>query len=99
MRAKFTGKPEHVINYMFMLAEDVRHIMAKLGFRTFQELIGRTDKLKFSPTPNIAKAKLLNFQPILLDALKLRPHTNIRAGSVPQEFNVTEKLVGKLFGS
>ncbi|ESO02185.1 hypothetical protein HELRODRAFT_65256 [Helobdella robusta] len=92
LRAKFTGKPEHVVNYMFMLAEDVRSIMAKLGFRTFQELIGRTDKLVFSPTPTIAKAKLLNFEPILLNALTLRPNANIRGGTVPQDFNVTEKL-------
>ena len=46
LREKFAGKPEHVINYFFLIAEEIREIMAKLGFRKFQELIGRTDKLK-----------------------------------------------------
>ena len=40
LRAKFEGKPDHVVNYMFLLAEDVRRVMARLGFRTFQEMIG-----------------------------------------------------------
>ena len=46
LRKKFTGQPEHVINYFFLIAEEIREIMAKIGFRTFDELIGRTDKLK-----------------------------------------------------
>lgn len=92
LRAKFTGKPEHVINYMFLLAEDVRQIMAKLGFRTFQEMVGRTDKLCFSPTPNLAKAKLLNFSSILKNALELRPGASIRGGSVPQDMNLESRL-------
>ncbi len=48
LREKFAGKPEHVINYFFLMAEEIRDIMAKLGFRKFSELIGRTDKLKVS---------------------------------------------------
>ncbi|CAK0794325.1 unnamed protein product [Prorocentrum cordatum] len=46
LRKKFTGQPEHVINFMFMVAEDTREIMASLGCRTFNELIGRTDLLR-----------------------------------------------------
>jgi glutamate synthase domain-containing protein 2 len=46
LRKKFTGQPEHVINYFFLVAEEIREIMAKMGFRTFSELVGRTDKLK-----------------------------------------------------
>jgi glutamate synthase (NADPH/NADH) large chain len=45
LRAKFTGKPEHVVNYFFFIAEEVRQIMAQLGVRSFNELIGRTDLL------------------------------------------------------
>ncbi|MDA0261788.1 MAG: glutamate synthase large subunit, partial [Proteobacteria bacterium] len=45
LRAKFSGKPEHVVNYFFFVAEEIRELMAKLGFRTFNEMIGRTDKL------------------------------------------------------
>ena len=42
---KFTGDPEHVVNFMRFIAQEVREIMAKLGFRTINEMIGRTDTL------------------------------------------------------
>ena len=45
LRKKFSGKPEHVINYFFFVAEEIRELMAKLGVRTFDELIGRSDLL------------------------------------------------------
>ena len=45
LRARFTGTPEHVVNYFFFVAEEVRELMAKLGFRTVNEMIGRTDRL------------------------------------------------------
>ena len=45
LRKRFTGQPEHVVNYFFMIAEDVRRWMAKLGFRNFDEMVGRSDKL------------------------------------------------------
>ena len=45
LRKKFQGKPEHVVNYFFFVAEEVRELMAQLGVRTFEELIGRTDLL------------------------------------------------------
>ena len=46
LRALFRGKPEHVIQYFFFVAEELRQIMAKLGFRNVEEMIGRTDRLK-----------------------------------------------------
>jgi glutamate synthase domain-containing protein 2/glutamate synthase domain-containing protein 3 len=46
LRAKFNGEPEHVINYFFFVAEEVRQLMAELGFRTVQEMIGRSDCLR-----------------------------------------------------
>ena len=46
LRKKFAGKPEYVINYFFFVAEHLREIMAQLGFRTFNEMIGRVDKLE-----------------------------------------------------
>eukprot|EP00928_Gymnodinium_smaydae_P023190 TRINITY_DN1922_c0_g1_i5.p1 TRINITY_DN1922_c0_g1~~TRINITY_DN1922_c0_g1_i5.p1 ORF type:complete len:2308 (-),score=461.78 TRINITY_DN1922_c0_g1_i5:58-6777(-) len=46
LRKKFTGQPEHLINYYFMVAEETREIMASLGIRKFNELIGRTDLLR-----------------------------------------------------
>ncbi len=45
LRARFTGQPEHVINFFFFIAEQMRHYMAKLGFRTVDEMVGRVDKL------------------------------------------------------
>jgi len=45
LRARFTGQPEHVINYFFFVAEELREIMAKLGFRTVSEMVGRVDRL------------------------------------------------------
>ena len=46
LRKKFTGQPEHVINYFFFVAEEVRQLMAQLGIRTMQQLIGRSDFLR-----------------------------------------------------
>ena len=48
LRKRFTGKPEHLINYFFFIAEDLREIMAELGFRTVNEMVGRVDKLDTS---------------------------------------------------
>lgn len=45
LRKKFAGKPEHVVNFFFFIAEEVRHIMAQLGIRKFDDLIGRADLL------------------------------------------------------
>ena len=46
LREKFTGKPEHVVNYMRFIAQEVRESMAQLGFRTIDEMVGRVDKLE-----------------------------------------------------
>ncbi len=45
LRKKFAGKPEHVVNFFFLLAEELREIMAQLGFRTINEMVGRVDML------------------------------------------------------
>jgi glutamate synthase (NADPH/NADH) large chain len=45
LRKQFKGKPEHVVNYLFMVAEEARRLMAKLGFRTLNEMVGRVDVL------------------------------------------------------
>ncbi|MFN4113656.1 MAG: glutamate synthase large subunit [Sphingomonadaceae bacterium] len=45
LRARFTGQPEHVVNYMFFVAEELRQIMAEMGFRTVAEMIGRVDRI------------------------------------------------------
>ena len=61
LRARFTGAPEHVINYFFFLAEEVRETMAALGFRTFDEMIGQTDVLNKDRAIEHWKANGLDF--------------------------------------
>jgi glutamate synthase (NADPH/NADH) large chain len=78
LRAKFAGKPEHVVNYLFMVAEDAREIMAKLGFRKIDELIGRTDCLKVDQAIKHWKADGLDLTPILRPAKKTSPDVEVR---------------------
>jgi glutamate synthase (NADPH) large chain len=61
LRKKFNGQPEHVVNYFFFVAEEVRGIMAKLGIRRFNELIGRSDLLDMRPGIDHWKARGLDF--------------------------------------
>jgi len=61
LRAKFQGQPEHVVNYFFFVAEEVREIMAQLGIRTFDDLIGRADLLDMKKGIEHWKAKGLDF--------------------------------------
>ena len=65
LRKKFAGKPEHVINFMFFIAEEVREYMAQMGFRKFEEMVGRSDMLEFRDVSHHWKAKHLDLSPIL----------------------------------
>ena len=65
LRKKFTGKPEHLINYFFFVAEQLRQIMAELGFRTINEMVGRVDKLDTKKAIEHWKAKGLDFSNLL----------------------------------
>ena len=65
LRKRFTGKPEHVINYFFFVAEEVRQLMSRLGFRTVNEMIGQTDRLDTRKAVTHWKAKGLDFSRIL----------------------------------
>ncbi len=65
LRKKFTGKPEHVVNYFFFIAEEVRQIMAQLGVRKFDELIGRADLLDMRAGIAHWKARGLDFSRLL----------------------------------
>ncbi|NCW32470.1 MAG: glutamate synthase subunit alpha, partial [Betaproteobacteria bacterium] len=64
LRRRFQGKPEHVVNYFFFVAEEVRELMAKLGMRSFDELIGRADLLDMRAGVSHWKAKGLDFSRI-----------------------------------
>jgi glutamate synthase domain-containing protein 2/glutamate synthase domain-containing protein 1/glutamate synthase domain-containing protein 3 len=65
LREKFTGKPEYVVNYFRMIAEEARELMAKLGFRTVDEMIGRREKLDLRKAIDHWKAQKLDLTPIL----------------------------------
>jgi glutamate synthase (NADPH/NADH) large chain len=64
LRRKFNGQPEHVVNYFFFVAEEVRRIMAQLGFRTFEEMIGRSDLLDMRKGLEHWKARGLDFSKV-----------------------------------
>src|SRR5690606_18088802 len=65
LRKKFKGKPEHVVNYMYFVAEELRQIMAQLGFRTLNEMVGKVNKLDRSKAVNYYKVRGLDLTPIL----------------------------------
>ncbi len=65
LRKKFQGKPEHVVNYFFFVAEEVRQIMAQLGIRKFDDLIGRADLLDMKKGIEHWKARGLDFSRLL----------------------------------
>ena len=65
LRKRFTGKPEHVVNYFFFVAEEIRQLMARLGFRKFDDMIGRMDKLDMRKAISHWKAHGLDYSRIL----------------------------------
>ncbi len=90
LRKKFEGAPEHVINYFFYVAEEVRELMAQLGFRTIDEMVGRVDMIEMSPAVNHWKARGLDFTAILHN-----PQVPGRVGrrcTLSQEHGLTEVL-------
>jgi len=71
LRKKFKGMPEHVVNFLWMVAEEVRETMASLGIKTVNELVGRSDLLMHDESLRNAKTKNLDLTPILTPAFKL----------------------------
>ena len=65
LRKKFTGQPENVINFFFYIAEEVRELMAKMGFRNMDEMVGRVDMLEMREAIDHWKARGLDFSAIL----------------------------------
>ncbi|WP_374528436.1 glutamate synthase large subunit [Novosphingobium sp.] len=68
LRARFTGQPEHVINYFFFVAEELRAIMAEMGFKTVAEMVGRVDRMDMRSAINHWKAKGIDLSRILYQA-------------------------------
>ncbi len=65
LRKRFAGKPEHVVNFMRMIAEEVRELMAQLGFRQMNKMIGRSDRLEVRKAVDHWKARGLDYSKIL----------------------------------
>ena len=72
LRKHFTGQPEHVINYFFFVAEEVRELMAQLGFRNFDEMVGRVDRLDMVPAIDHWKAKGIDLSRLLYRSRQAR---------------------------
>ncbi|KAH7853867.1 hypothetical protein Vadar_007472 [Vaccinium darrowii] len=85
LRKKFAGDPEHVINFFFMLAEEVREIMSQLGFRTINEMVGRSDMLEMDKEVVQGNKKLRNIDLSLL----LKPAAEIRKDAA--QYHVQEQ--------
>ncbi len=90
LRKKFAGTPERVIDFFFYLAEEVREWMAKLGFRTMDEMIGRVDMIQMRTAVEHWKARGLNFSAILYN-----PKVPARVGRrclMPQDHGLGQAL-------
>ncbi|MFK8111708.1 MAG: glutamate synthase large subunit [Rubripirellula sp.] len=89
LRKKFTGKPEHVVNYLFMVAEEARRIMAKLGFRSIDEMVGRSEMLNTDAAITHWKADGLDLTSVLMPAS--RPHENVDVICTQSQDHALEK--------
>jgi glutamate synthase (NADPH/NADH) large chain len=67
LRKRFAGQPEHVINFFFFIAEQVRQFMAEMGFATVDQMVGRVDMLDSQPALEHWKARGLDLSAILYD--------------------------------
>jgi len=90
LRKRFSGKPEFVVNFFEFVAEEVREIMASLGFRTVAEMVGRSDVLDTRPAVEHWKARGLDISPILEPARN--PYAQTLHQSVVQDHGLSEAL-------
>ena len=95
LRAKFKGQPEHVVNYFFMVAEEAREIMAQLGFRTINEMVGRADVLETNDAIHHWKADGLDLTGLLSPARK--PHKGVQVyNTMKQDHGLDKALDNRL---
>ena len=97
LRARFTGKPEFVVNFFEFIAEEVRELLAKMGFRTMREAIGQVQLLDTRPAITHWKAKGLDISPIL--AIPHNPYGQTLHQSVPQDHGLAEALDQQLLAA
>jgi glutamate synthase (NADPH/NADH) large chain len=97
LRAKFAGKPENVINFLTFIAEDVRSIMAELGFRKYDEMVGRVDMLTPDDSVRNWKSRNIDLSALLTRAEKKNEDTRVIC-CIPQEHGI-EKVLDRQFVS
>jgi glutamate synthase (NADPH) large chain len=90
LRQKFAGQPEHVINFFFFIAEQVRRIMAQLGFHKFDDMVGRVDMLETREAVEHWKARGIDFSSILYNPPV--PSRVSRRCTIDQDHGLTEAL-------
>jgi glutamate synthase (ferredoxin) len=90
LRKRFAGKPEYVINFMRFIAQELREYMAKLGVRTVDELVGRTDLLKVKDTPTSDRAATLDLSSVLYN-----PYAKEKQGMIYNPKKVYDFELGK----
>jgi len=94
LRRNFTGDPAHVVNFMRFIAQETRELMAQLGFRTIEEMVGRTDVLKQREDVQHWKAKYLDLSAILKQPQA--PETVGRYHRVAQDHGLEKSLDNRL---
>ena len=97
LRKKFTGQPEHVINYLFLVAEEARKTMAKMGVRTIDELVGQVERLEPGKAIDYWKADGLDLTELLRPAKKPEHRTNVGVRKlIEQDHGIADQLDVKL---
>jgi glutamate synthase domain-containing protein 2/glutamate synthase domain-containing protein 3 len=94
LRQRFAGQPEHVITFMLFVAQELREIMASLGFRTVDEMVGQVEVLEADPDASREKTQGLDLGRVLY--LPPGTETAARRWCEPQEHGLTETLDGEL---
>ncbi|AKJ64542.1 Ferredoxin-dependent glutamate synthase 1 [Kiritimatiella glycovorans] len=89
LRRRYTGRPEHVVNFLLMVAEEVRELMAQLGFRTMDAMVGRSDLLAMNRAIGFWKARGLDFSQIFYRADA--PPEAVRC-TIPQDHGLNEAV-------
>eukprot|EP01084_Bolivina_argentea_P192727 330784_1 len=98
LRKKFDGQPQHVVNFFYFLAHEIRGYMASLGFKTLNDMVGQTQFLKIDDAKLNYKSKFVNLDPLLINANKELNHHSLKnpycTYSVPNDYNnLDDKLI------
>jgi hypothetical protein len=92
LRAKFTGQPEHVMNFFWLLAEEVREYMAKLGYRDLESMVGQTQRLSVDKSNLHYKSVGLDLRALLTPAAELKPDNMGITHNMHQDHELEQKI-------